>query len=474
MSAPTDTNSAYAAFFEHAYDAQYIRTLDGKRFLNVNQAFTELVGYSRVQCESGEVTPESLVHPDVAATQYSDVRIEWNERNEARYDLRILAGDGTSKIVEFSVRRLRHGGLQVVLGSARDVTARRNLEDRLKEEIGIQRRKTIEAAKASVRIWQLTEKIRAVPRLAEELLEAEDEAELLARAGQFLTDPDGLNYGSVSIFVLEGDALVRRWSTALAGRKKFNINKQTPYARVARGEGEIAPDPGSVILPLPGAEALLGVVEVHFDEDERILFDASQTVRSGQLDIVRTLANSLGLMITNMRLYQRVQQQTIVDELTAVFNRRYLDSKIKDEVRRAKRYKRPLSVLMLDLDKFKHINDTLGHAQGDETLRELAKILKGQTREIDIVCRYGGDEFTMLLPETDSVAAERKAERLRKKVAEFPFANLSDAGRPLMFSCSIGGASLTVETDGDAELLKRADDALYKSKRDGRNRVTFL
>jgi diguanylate cyclase (GGDEF)-like protein len=360
------------------------------------------------------------------------------------------------------------------LGSARDVTERRNLEERLKEEIGIQRRKTIEAAKASVRIWQLTEKIRNVPRLAEELLGAEDEDALLERAGEFLTDPDGQNYGSVSIFLKDGDVLVRRWSTQPKGRKKFNITKNTPYARVARGEGEIAIDPGGVILPLPGAEALLGVVEVHFDEDERILFDASQTVRSGQLDIVRTLANSLGLMITNLRLYQRVQQQTIVDELTGVFNRRFLDNKIKDEVRRAKRYKRPLSVLMLDLDKFKHINDTLGHAQGDETLRELAKILKGQTREIDIVCRYGGDEFTMLLPETDAAAAQRKAERLRKKIAAHAFANLADAGRPLQFSMSIGGASLTEETDSEGELLKRADDALYKSKRDGRNRTTFL
>ncbi len=473
MSAPLDSNSAYAAFFEHAYDPQYIRTLDAKRFLHVNEAFCELVGYARAQIDSGEVTPEGLVDPEVAS-QYSDVRIEWNERNEARYDLRIRSGDGIAKIVEFSVRRIRHGGEQLVLGSARDVTERRNLEERLKEEIGIQRRKTIEAAKASVRIWQLTEKIRNVPRLAEELLGAQDEDELLARAGEFLTDPDGQNYGSVSIFLKDGDALVRRWSTEAKGRKRFTLSKGTPYARVARGEGEISIDPGGVILPLPGAESLLGVLEVHFDEDERILFDSSQTVRSGQLDIVRTLTNSLGLMITNLRLYQKVQQQTIVDELTKVFNRRYLDEKIKDEVRRAKRYARPLSVLMLDLDKFKIINDTLGHAQGDETLRELAKILRGQTREIDIVCRYGGDEFTMLLPETDSVAAERKAERLCKKVAEFPFANLTDAGRPLQFSCSIGGASLTDETDGEAELLKRADDALYKSKRDGRNRVTFV
>ena len=191
------------------------------------------------------------------------------------------------------------------------------------------------------------------------------------------------------------------------------------------------------------------------------------------MDIVRTLANSLGLMISHRRLLEHIHAQTIRDELTDVYNRRYLDTKLRDEVRRAKRYKRPISVLMLDLDHFKQINDTLGHAQGDETLRELAKLLRGQTREIDVVCRYGGDEFTMVLPETDAQAAARKAERLRQKVAGFDFRNLTDAGRPLRLSLSIGVAALEESVGDEADLLKRADDALFRSKRGGRNRVTL-
>ena len=463
---------AFEAFFETAYDPQYLRTLDGTRFLRVNRAFEALVGHPKDACESGTVTPESLIHPD-ARDRYAKQRIEWNEQNEARYDLEILTGDGRRRVVEFAVRRMQLDGQTVVLGSARDVTERRQLEEQLKEEIGIQRRKTIEAAKASVRIWQLTEKIRNVPRLAGALLDTPDEDALLAKAGGILTDSDGLNYGFVAIYIVDGDQLERRWPAQAPGRKRYGMTKGSAHAKVARGEGEVPPEPGAVILPLYGHDAILGVVEVHFDEDERILFDSSQTVRSGQLDIVRTLANSLGLMLVSQRLLEKVQQQTIRDELTGVYNRRYLDRKIRDEVRRAKRYRRPMAVLMLDLDKFKHVNDTLGHAQGDETLRELAKVLRGQTRDVDIVCRYGGDEFTMLLPETDALAAQRKAERLREKVAEFDFRNLTDAGRPLRFTMSVGGAELADDVADEAELLKRADDALYRSKRDGRNRVTM-
>jgi diguanylate cyclase (GGDEF)-like protein/PAS domain S-box-containing protein len=472
MAAQDISAEAFEAFFETAYDPQYVRTLDGTRFLRVNQAFEALVGHSKEACESGTVTPESLIHPE-ASERYAKQRLEWNERDESRYDLEILTGDGRRRTVEFAVRRIQLDGRAVVLGSARDVTERRQLEEQLKDEIAIQRRKTIEAAKASVRIWQLTEKIRNVPRLAEALLDAPDEATLLAKAGAILTDADGLNYAQVAIYVIEADQLVRRWPQEAPGRKRYGMAKGSAHAKVARGEGEITPEPGAVILPLRGHDAILGVVEVHFDEDERILFDSSQSVRSGQLDIVRTLANSLGLMLASQRLLEQVHQQTIRDELTGVFNRRFLDRKVRDEVRRAKRYKRPMSVLMLDLDKFKQVNDTLGHAQGDETLRELARVLRGQTRDVDVVCRYGGDEFTMLLPETEADAALRKAERLREKVAEFEFRNLSDAGRPLKFTLSVGVAALGEDVPDEGELLKRADEALYRSKRDGRNRVTM-
>ncbi len=471
MATPSDGETTFEALFDAGNDPQYIRSLDGSRFYRVNRAFEALLGYSREELEGGKVAPSDVVHPDDRA-RYSEVRVEHSEAQERRYDLRILTKTGEAKDIEFSVRRVAFQGQPAVLGSARDVTERRRLEAQLKEEIAIQRRKTIEAAKASVRIWQLTEKIRNAPKLSTALLDAETVDECLRRAAEILTDPDGLNYARVTMHLVEGDTLVQRWPAPKEGPKRRRLAGRHRLARLARGEEEMSETPGQVLLPLRGHGRVLGVLQIAFEEDDRVLFDGSQTVRTGQLDIVRTLANSLGVMIENVRLLEEVRRQTVVDELTGVFNRRYLDEKLRDEVKRARRYKRDLSLLMMDLDHFKPVNDTLGHAQGDQTLKEAARILKSQSREIDVLCRYGGDEFTLLLPETDVIRAAQKAERLRARVEANSFTNQSDPQKAIRLSLSIGVAALSADVSDEGTLLKRADEACYESKRSGRNRVT--
>lgn len=160
----------------------------------------------------------------------------------------------------------------------------------------------------------------------------------------------------------------------------------------------------------------------------------------------------------------------VTDPLTGLHNRRYLDSHVDTLFQRAAARRRPLSVMMTDIDRFKSINDTRGHAGGDEVLREFARRLRKNVRGIDLACRYGGEEFVILMPDTEHEVAERIAERIRGEIESLPF-RTGAQDEPLNVTVSIGVASWS-PADADASaLMKRADNALYEAKSGGRNRV---
>jgi two-component system, cell cycle response regulator len=173
------------------------------------------------------------------------------------------------------------------------------------------------------------------------------------------------------------------------------------------------------------------------------------------------------------RLRDNVQmsiEMAITDALTSLFNRRYMESHLGTLVEQASSRGKPLAVLVLDIDYFKSINDTHGHDAGDDVLREFALRIKRSIRGIDLACRYGGEEFVIVMPETDMAVAAMVAERLRRRIAAEPFA-IQNGARTIPVTISIGIAALRGKDDSAATVLKRADQALYRAKRDGRNRV---
>jgi two-component system cell cycle response regulator len=159
----------------------------------------------------------------------------------------------------------------------------------------------------------------------------------------------------------------------------------------------------------------------------------------------------------------------VVDPLTSLHNRRYLDAQVPVLISEAVGRQRPLSVLMLDIDHFKHVNDRHGHAVGDEVLRSVARVLRANVRGIDIACRQGGEEFAIVMPDTEIAAAGIVAERIRQKVAAERF-TVPGCG-DLAVTVSVGIACLISSDDSPRTLLDRADQALYRAKHDGRNRV---
>ncbi|TKT76978.1 PleD family two-component system response regulator [Aquamicrobium sp. LC103] len=163
-------------------------------------------------------------------------------------------------------------------------------------------------------------------------------------------------------------------------------------------------------------------------------------------------------------------EMAVTDGLTGLHNRRYLDSHLATLFERASSRRRPLSLMITDIDRFKSVNDTWGHDAGDDVLREFASRLRKNVRGIDLACRLGGEEFVVVMPETEASVAEKVAERIRAQIAATPFPIGKD-GEAIEVTISVGVAGLKLAGDTVADLMKRADVALYEAKNGGRNRV---
>jgi diguanylate cyclase (GGDEF)-like protein len=182
-------------------------------------------------------------------------------------------------------------------------------------------------------------------------------------------------------------------------------------------------------------------------------------------------ADQVGLALQRALLFEEINRLAMTDPLTGVFNVRRLESVLTDEVNRARRYKRPVSFLMVDVDNLKAYNDTLGHQQGDIVLSQVASIIDSSTRDVDKVFRYGGDEFCVILPETDSEEAAVVADKIRRSVADFHFAGeekIPDGS----ITISVGVAAFPRDSEEEWALIHKADLALYAAKQIGRNSVS--
>lgn len=192
----------------------------------------------------------------------------------------------------------------------------------------------------------------------------------------------------------------------------------------------------------------------------------------GAIFVWLTIALSLQTA-ADLRRIDLLESENITDPLTKVYNRRYLDRRLDEEVARSKRYSLELSVLMLDIDHFKRVNDTYGHQVGDVVLSTLGSLVKTSLRELDVVARYGGEEFLVICTNTGIDGAALVAERLRRLVESLQVEIPDGAGgnQTIRISISIGVAGLNTSIDSKDKLVQAADRALYRAKEEGRNRV---
>jgi len=211
-----------------------------------------------------------------------------------------------------------------------------------------------------------------------------------------------------------------------------------------------------ICMPLRSTTGCLGVIHV----------EARSTVPSKRADSIGLFTAQITLALTNLRMREALRSQSVRDPLTGLFNRRYFDETLQRELAAFRRGGAPLSVLMLDLDHFKRINDTFGHAAGDDALRALGRLMRSTFRESDVICRYGGEEFSVILMNSDLGNAYAKAETFRRAVED---ASLSANGHNMGHMTTSVGVASSTEFEDTAQLVHAADAALYQAKRRGRN-----
>jgi diguanylate cyclase (GGDEF)-like protein len=232
--------------------------------------------------------------------------------------------------------------------------------------------------------------------------------------------------------------------------------------------GDDGPSCGHVHEPLTGRSTICMPMMARGEAIGVLVLEQEGAANPDDMLLVR-VCEDLALAIASLRLRASLRSMSVRDPLTGFFNRRYLDETMEREIRRAERTNQPMSVIIADVDRFKNLNDNFGHEAGDEVLQAFGAALLRCARTEDVVCRYGGEEFVILLPNTSSEAAKARAELIREKVRAL---DLRHKGRPLgILTASFGVASMPDNGATSAAIVRTADAALYQAKAAGRDRV---
>ena len=265
-----------------------------------------------------------------------------------------------------------------------------------------------------------------------------------------------LIYNEDSVYARAAEAKKIMQTTDIGGTLKSVIPETSDDIIDEIEQG--SPSRSIITVPLYNRNSLFGWFDV---------FSSRKDLTEGETDFLTIFAQQIEMAITIAGLFEEVKAQAVTDSLTGLYNRRYFEEYLKKEVRRALRQKQPFSIIGLDLDHLKEINDKYGHAYGDLAIKTVASVLKNNARAIDTAARMGGEEFNVILPGVESEGAMVAAERIRKALED---EELDTIGH---ITASIGVATFLEHSDNIEDILELTDQAMYSSKRNGRNRVTL-
>ena len=231
-----------------------------------------------------------------------------------------------------------------------------------------------------------------------------------------------------------------------------------------------APPPAYYLCaPIIAHGETLGLLHLRICRDHQASSNAALPESMELTWPIKTMAERLALALADMKLREALRAQSICDPLTGWYNRRYMQETLERDIRRASRTKRPLSLLMLDIDNFKEFNDSFGHQAGDVALQNLCQVVKALIRSEDVACRYGGDEFVLILPDSSPELAAQRAEEMRIAARNAEMQYQGHLLKPI--TLSFGIATYPADARTSHELLRAADTVLFRAKREGRDRV---
>lgn len=350
-------------------------------------------------------------------------------------------------------------------------------ERRLFKTLDVLNQRTVELERTQVQIETIYETSRALGEIynLEEVLD-----EILRIAKDIL----GFQSLSVLLFDKKKECLLLKAKFELEKKFKFDPPKKIPLTGITGSvvksrKGvrifDVRTDP-RYVLGLEDARSEMAVPMISRGKVVGVLDAESKKIgafEEADQKVFSILASSAAMAIENAMLHQQTEELTIIDELTGIYNFRYFTKKLTGELKRAKRYHQPLSLLMIDIDWFKRCNDSYGHLFGNFVLKTLSSVISSCIREVDILSRYGGEEFVVILPQTTKIDAKRIGERIRYQVESTTFKDKTGPTKTFL-TVSLGVASYPVDAEAQEELIKKVDQALYIAKGKGKNLVCTL
>ncbi len=438
-----DSEGRLGLLFEKAPDAYYLNDLKGA-FIDGNEAAEKLTGYSREELIGKSFLKLKLLSPRQIAKASMLLARNALGKDTGPDEFILTRKDGKQVPVEIRTRPVKIHGKRMVLGLARDITARKQAEEAL---------------------HQTSQKIERLHQIAHDLEACKDEDQVYRLTIEAAERT--LSFSVCTICIVEEDRLVVKATSSASppgasqeselkegglAAKTYRTKETTVFGRM-EDVPEAAPTQTEFKSGISAPVGDIGVFQVvatkanaFTDEDARLL---------------ELLLSYTAEAIKRIHLQKELEQQAIHDPLTGAYNRRYFDQTIETELQRSKRYNHPIGFLMIDIDRFKEINDTFGHQTGDKVLQTVAELLSDQLRENDLVIRYGGDEFLVVLPETNG-KLEVVKERIQQSVAN---RNKENSLFDFPVALSIGTAHWKPEDDLPIEqVLASADERMYEEK----------
>jgi diguanylate cyclase (GGDEF)-like protein/PAS domain S-box-containing protein len=431
-------------------------------FQYVNRLFEEISGYSSDELKD-KYSLDYIHQEDRKFVHNKAVEI-LKGQSSLPYEYRFIRKNGEAVVVLDRLMSIRYDGKRSVLGSLMDIS---------------------DIRKAEAQIREYADQLETLFNIGLAATRTLDIKELLENVLAKVLDVTGFDAGGIFLFDQQTKKVTLRAYRGVskvlikkAERMKFNEGFTGLVAR--SGKPIVVQDVGLdsrvmkigigsedirsfAVVPIMSKEQVRGVISIGSRTTQRF---TQSTTR-----LLDTITMQIGMAVDNAQLYERALHLAFTDNLTGLYNRRYLLDQLDRDFARANRNGSPLSLVMMDLDGLKVINDRFGHNEGDVVLKKLGRILKQNTRASDIAARWGGDEFVLLAPDTDSKGTYIIGERIRSQLEH---CRLKLVGEEISISVSVGIASYPLHSSGVTELIKRADEAMYNAKGLGKNQVCIF
>jgi diguanylate cyclase (GGDEF)-like protein/PAS domain S-box-containing protein len=465
----------FAKIFRFNPVAMFIMDTSDGRLVEVNPEFCRMTGYSREEAIGRRAEELGLAWPECDADAPGSTVLGDIELSNLEASIRHKSGE--SRIALLSCERLDLGGQDCVLAAFRDITERRRMEEELRV-MNVRLREWV------VELERRTADISLLGQMADLLqtcLTSQEAYEVVAHSSRLIF-PEAAG----ALYLREAGSqqmeAVTNWGAMpedFSAERAFEA-EQCWALRLGRthsmGFGGpallcqhlLSPSADSwLCVPLMTKGEALGVYHLRFQKVE----PREVGPRRGLQELALAVAEHIALSLGNLQLRETLRQQSTRDPLTGLFNRRHMEESLTRELRRAERSGRTLGVILFDLDHFKRFNDTFGHDSGDYLLKEMARRLTGYSRKEDIACRYGGEEFLLIMPEASLEITAQRAELLRTEIKSMSWECRGRTLGPVTLSCGVSAFPFHGKS-GDS-LLQAADLALYQAKREGRDRVVL-